>query len=262
MTAVSDPLHHIHVLWDELADFDVTRIEEARNHLLGRTCEIIGACNATWVGAVRLGEPQPADPVKGWRPRLIRHLLPNSCIAELASEQARMLEAGDIDETTVVNVRGAGRFRVSRLTELAPEGWFEGAYFRAFYLGAGHHDAIWAGVPINEDAESYFGFYRGLDSPPFTEAEKLVVGQALRGLRWFHRQQFLGEGLLVASAPLTPLERRVLHGLLQGKANGEIATALDQSEHTTREYVKRLLRKYGVRSRTALMALWLGQPIP
>jgi DNA-binding CsgD family transcriptional regulator len=117
-------------------------------------------------------------------------------------------------------------------------------------------------VPINEDAESYFGFYRGLDQEPFGAVEKEIVDQALRGLRWFHRRQFLGEGVGVASAPLTPLERRVLSHLLQGRADREIAAALGQSDHTTREYVKRLFRKYGVSSRTALMALWLGHANP
>lgn len=246
-------------LWDELADFDVTRVEEARNHLLAGICALIGAGNANWIGALRMGEPQPGDPVQGWRPRAIHYLHRDVQTEKMARQQGALLEAGQVDETTIANVAGAGRYRVNLLGELVSEAWFEGSYYKTIYLAFGIRDAIWAGIPINEDAESYFGFFRGLDDARFGAREKATVDYALRGLRWFHRQQMLGEGLSLASAPLTPLERKVLHGLLHGRAAKDIAAALGQSDHTTREYVKRLLRKYGVSSRAELMALWLGK---
>jgi len=261
MTSLRNVRDCLSSLWDGLADFDAARVEEAREHLLGGICRLIDARNATWIGAVRMGEPDPRDPVKGWRPSAVRQLRSSPMIEELAREQARMLEAGVVDHSTIANVGGAGRYRVSLLRELVPQGWFEGDYYRAFYLGAGHCDAIWAGVPINEDAESYFGFYRGLDQEPFGETEREIVDQALRGLRWFHRQQFLGEGLGVASVPLTRPERRVLKGLLLGLSEREISEANGHSPHTTHEYVKRLFRKYGVNSRAALTALWLGRAL-
>lgn len=252
----------IHTLWDELADFNAARVEEARNHLLGRICELIGAHNASWIGAVRLGEPEPADPVKGWRPRAVRQLRSDRLFDQKAKEQCDLLEAGQVDETTVRNVDLAGGYRVNRLIDLMPASWFEGAYYRTFYLGLGYRDAIWAGVPVNEDAEVYFGFLRGLDQEPFGTMEKDVVAHALRGLRWFHRLQLLGEGIGAASAPLTPTERRVLQGLLRGLTEKQIAQANAHSAYTTHEYVKRVFCKYGVSSRPQLMSLWLGTPIP
>jgi DNA-binding CsgD family transcriptional regulator len=252
----------IHKLWDALADFDAARAEEARNHLLSSVCGLIGAQNAVWIGAVRLGEPQPEDPVKGWRPRAVRRLHPTPLIERKAKEQADLLEAGVVDVTIFRNVELSGQHRVNRLVELAPDGWFEGDYYRIFYLGAGYRDAIWAGIPINEDAEAYFGFYRNLDYEPFGTAERDIVAYALRGLRWFHLRQMLGEGVGLASAPLTPTERRILQGLLQGVTEKQIAAAVAQSPHTTHDHVKRIFRKYGVSSRNALMALWLGRPLP
>jgi len=252
----------IHSLWDELADFDAARAAEARNHLLGGICELIGARNASWIGAVRLGEPEPADPVKGWRPRAVRQLHADPLHEYKAKKQCDLLEAGEVDETTVRNVALAGRYRVNRLADLVPESWFGGAYYKAFYLDVGYRDAIWAGVPVNEDAEVYFGFLRGLDQEPFGAMEKTIVAHALRGLRWFHRLQMLGEGIGAASAPLTPTERRILQGLLRGLTEKQIAEANGHSAYTTHEYVKRVFRKYGVSSRPQLMALWLGQPIP
>lgn len=262
MTIDAATLSAIRTLWDELADFDAARAEDARNHLLKRVCDLIGAQNATWIGAVRLGEPQLGDPVKGWRPRAIRQLHPNRLLLEKGREQTEKLEAGRVDQTTIANVSFAGQYRFNRLIDLVPESWFEGDYYRTFYLGTGYRDTIWAGIPINEDAESYFGFYRDLDQAPFTTAERDVVAYALRGLRWFYRLQMLGEGLGVASSPLTPVERRVLGGLLQGLSEREIAEVNDQSQHTTHDHVKRIFRKYGVSSRSALMALWLGRPPP
>jgi DNA-binding CsgD family transcriptional regulator len=258
----ANTLSSIHTLWDTLADFDAARMEEARSHLLTGICDLIGAQNAVWIGAVRLGDPQPEDPVKGWRPRAIRQLRPTEVIEEKAKEQADMLEAGEVDVTTLRNVALAGQYRVNRLVELAPKDWFESDYYRVFYLGAGYRDAIWAGFPLNEDAETYFGFYRNVDHPPFSMADRDVVAYALRSLRWFYRLQMLSEGLGVASTPLTPTERRVLQGLLQGLTEKQIAAAVEQSPHTTHDHVKRIFRKYGVSSRTSLMALWLGRTPP
>ena len=252
----------IHEMWDALADFDAVEVEKSRNHLLGRLCALLGAHNATWIGAVRMPNPSPDDPVRGWRPRALRRLHLDPKFELAANEQAKRLEAGIADVTTLRVVAQAGTFRVNLLADLAPEGWFDGDFYRSFYLESGHCDAIWAAVPINEDAETYFGFYRRVGEPRFGPVERDIVDFALRGLRWFHRLQMLGEGIGVASAPLTPTERRVLHGLLQGLAEKQIAQANAQSPHTTHEYVKRIFRKYGVSSRSALMALWLGKPPP
>jgi DNA-binding CsgD family transcriptional regulator len=255
MTVDDEVLSAIHTLWDELAEFDAARVEAARNHLLGRICTLIDAQNASWIGAVRLGEPQPGDPVNGWRPRAMRRLHRDPLVERKAREQADMLEAGQVDETTRRNVALAGQYRVNRLADLVAADWFAGDYYRIYYLGVGCRDAIWAGIPINEDAEAYFGFYRDLEHAPFGLAERDIVAYALRGLRWFHRLQMLGEGIGAASAPLTPAERRVLQGLLQGLTEKQIAAANNHSQHTTHDHVKRIFRKYGVSSRSALIAL-------
>lgn len=248
-----------HTLWDSLADFDASRPDEALHHLMTGLCELVGAHNATWIGAVRLAENMPGDPVKGWRPRTICHMLPSHSLHGASREQAKDLEAGQVDETTVRNVAGAGTFRVNRLVDLASDEWFDSAYYHCYYRGVGHTDAIWAGTPVNQDAESYVGIYRGDAHPPFTVVERESVAYALRGLKWFFRRQMLSHGLLVANAPLTPVERKVLHGLLAGLSEKEIAISQEQSHHTTHEYITAIYRKFGVNNRAALMALWLGK---
>jgi len=249
----------IHALWDELADFDATQIDAARDHLLASLAALVDASGATWIGAVRLVDPQAGDPVNGWRPRVIYHLGPHPQREKLAKEQARKLEAGSVDETTVRNVALAGQYRVNRLSDLVAEDWFRGNYYRTYYLGAGHQDAIWAGIPVSADAEVYFGFYRATGRPMFDPAERELVAAALRPLKWLYRRMLLSEGVGVASAPLSAAERQVLHGLLQGQTQKQIAAALGHSPHTTREYVRRIFRKYGVSAGAQLMSLWLGR---
>jgi DNA-binding NarL/FixJ family response regulator len=46
---------------------------------------------------------------------------------------------------------------------------------------------------------------------------------------------------------------------MTGLPEKEIAADLGQSFHTTHEYVTAIYRKFGVKNRPALMALWLGQ---
>jgi len=252
----------IYALWDELADFDAAQTEASRTRLLEGLCSLAGAQDATWIGAVRMGDPMPGDPVGGWRPKVFHYLRDPATRTRINKPRIEALESRQVDATIIRNVSMAGRFRVNRLVDLVDGTWFDGDYYRSYYLGFGHHDAIWVGIPINEDAESYFGLYRAIGTPAFSESDCAVVGHALRGITWFHRQQMLGEGLHVASEPLTPLERRVLQGLLQGLMDKEIAAELGQSPYTAQEYVKRIFRKYGVSSRTALMALWLGRTNP
>lgn len=250
-------------LWDQLAEFELARSDEARTYLLGELCQLVDGCDAVRFIALRLGEKvRNSDPLSGWRPSAIRHLYSRPVLQERAKDAVARSETGDVDATTIANIAGAGQFRVNLLSELAPAHWYEESFYKKFYLDAGHSDAIWAGIPINADVEVYVGIYRALGKPPFDIADRDVIAFVLRALKWFLRAQALSEGFGAANNPLTVTERRVLSGLLQGLPDKEIASSLGQSLHTTREYVKRIHDKFGVPSRAALMALWLGKAPP
>lgn len=253
-----DRQEFIHTLWDELADFDAARSDAALDHLLSALCTLVDAQNASWIGTVRMNNVHH-DPVNGWRPRYIHFLHPQKQVAEKTEEQVRMLEAGVIDISTVRNASFAGHFRCNLLADLVPPEWFDSDYYHTFYRSSDHADAIWAGFPVNEDAETYFGLFRDVAHGRFSVADRDIIAYALRGLKWFHRRQLLSRGLAVASSPLTAVECQVLDGLLGGLAEKQIAAVQGQSYHTTHEYVTNIYRKFGVRNRAALMALWLGQ---
>ena len=250
----------IHVLWDELADFDAARSDEALSHLMEGLCTLAGAWNINWTGAIRLDDSIARDPIKGWRPRVSRFLHPSPELDEGVRKQMEKLEQRVADITIIRNAEGAGTFRANRLRDWVGPEWFDSSYYQTYYRGLGKADAIWVSFPVNEDAESLFGIYGAPDRPPFTEAERDAVAYALRGIKWFHRQLMLSHGLLAAATPLTPAERRVLHLLLTGRTEKQIAAEIGRSYHTVHECVTTIFRKFGVNNRAALMALWLGKP--
>src|SRR5690606_34764831 len=93
----------------------------------------------------------------------------------------------------------------------------------------------------------------------FTEAEANLAAATLRGLMWFHRQLLRDRGLLLVQSPLTPQERNVFTHLLSEKPIKQIAAAINLSPHTVGDHIKSIFRKYGVTSRTELMAIWLNR---
>ena len=248
----------IHTIWDTLAGFDAAKIDEALAFLQTSLCELINAQNADWIGVVRLAS-LPSDPINGWRPPVIRVLRHNEKFLESVKKQRKNLERGIVNDVIIRIVDMSGRFRACRLCDVMSAEWFDTPFYRSYYRDCGHRDAIYVAFPVNEDAESWFGLFRATGQPPFTVAERDTLAYALRGIKWFHRQLLLSHGLLVASTPLTPVERRVLQWLMTGLAEKEIASTQGRSYHTTHENVSSIFRKFGVNNRSALMALWLGQ---
>lgn len=248
----------VHTLWDSLADFDAAQIDDALTHLLESLCTLVDAENADWTGVVRLVNSQRNDQTGGWRPPVVHFLHPNEAIAKSVRERIRLLGQNVVGEAVARIFAQSGRFRAHRLCDVVESDWFQQDFYRTYYRDCGLEDAIYVAFPVNEDAESYFGIFRLPGRPHFTPQERDLLAYALRGIKWFHRQLLLSHGFLIATKPMTPMERRVLQSLLTGQTEKEIAADLGQSYHTTHEYVTAIYRKFGVNNRPALMALWLG----
>lgn len=250
----------LYALWDEMAGFDATHADKAIDHLMSRLCELCDAHNAVWVGAVRMNDISPDDPLHGWRAPLVSHLHPLTPFQlEKLQAEIKKLDIGVADITTIRNVELAGTWRSNRLIDIVDTAWFDSTYYRTYYNALGIQDAIWAGCPVNADTEIYFGLHRGPDRSRFSTDERDTVLAALRGLKWFFRQLLLGHGLLLASSPVTQAERRVLQLILAGCSEKQIASQLDRSQHTIHDTIVSIYRKFGVKNRASLMALWLGQ---
>ena len=131
-------------------------------------------------------------------------------------------------------------------------------HYRLFYESLGVTDRIWVVFPLNAGAESYFLFDRTDGARRFSKRDAEVAAYALRGLRWFHLRLFLGRGLLVGETPLSEVQRPVVHALLTGKEERHIARELGLSSAMAHKRIIEIYRIFGVTSRAALMALWLG----
>lgn len=257
--APNDPKDDIFALWDELAGFSVNECDAALTHLLSRLCAIFGADNALWSVVVRLPRPASGDALNGWRPRLVRLLKPLPPVAASVQEQFDKLWSPSVDLSQILAVAGDEPFRVRLLFEALPPEWFEGDHYRRHYLAVGHADSMSMRCALNEDVRVHLFIFRSTEAPRFAAGDKEPFALALRGLRWFYRQQLLSHGLLIANAPLTATERKVLLELLAGKQEKEIASELDHSQNTTHIHVKAIYGKFGVHNRAALTSLWLGR---
>jgi len=238
----------VYALWDRLAEFSAGDGDAALTHLLTALCAMVAAQNALWAVTVRLPSPAPKDPLLGWRPRLVRLLHPVPAMA-----------ASVVDLSQILAVSGDEPFRTRLLFSALPPEWFEGAHYRRHYLDVGHADSISVRCAINDDVRIHLFVFRDIQAPRFSERDSNLLGFVMRGLRWFYRQQLLSHGLLIANAPLTSAERKVLLGLLDGHTEKQIAQKLDQSPNTTHFHVKSIYAKFNVRNRSTLAALWLGK---
>jgi len=246
----------IHRLWDELADFGADRCAEAAAHLMAFLCERGGAWNATWAGGTRLDGGNADDPLQGWRISAIQALHPVAPYPDEGHfwDVVKPWEKREIDPSYLLPIRGLGRFRTYSLRGDLPESWFASPFYQRHYGRVGTYDGVWVGFPLNEDCESHFAFY---GRERFTDEAVTLFAETLRGIKWFHRNLLLSHGLLVASAPLTAAERRVLHVLLTDATEKDVAARLGLTHATVHQYVVSIYRKFGVRSRAALMRLWL-----
>jgi DNA-binding CsgD family transcriptional regulator len=249
-------------LWDELAAFPSAEIDRAWRHLATTISGWIQSDMFYWVGTVRLlhGEQGAQDILNGWRIKVVKFLDPPTEAEQRAADREIGNRHANPGMTTIASLRGSGVFRVNRLHDgvyVDLDEFRKTDYYRAHNVEFGILDELSVACPISPETEAYFVFNRRRTTELFTEADAELAGFALRGLSWFHRQMFFSHGLLVAQDPLTPMQREVLQLLLSDKTEKEIATELGQSFHTTHTHVKDIFRKYNVKSRAGLMAVWL-----
>lgn len=256
-------MSEIHQLWDEMADFGATDIDDALRHCMRRLVVLTEANDVCWVGAVRLmaGRKDRRAGLAGWRVvavRPMRALPEHIAAADRATDEQETAPA----LTSLALVKGSGQFRTHRLHEdgfIDLKAFRESEHYQYVYKAFDIRDRIYCATPVNDQAESYFMIDRVGNDARFKKRDTVIVSYALRGLKWFQKELMLAHGLNIADKPLTTTERRIVRLMLTDKTEREIAEILGQSPHTTHGYVKDILRKYGVRGRTGLMALWLSR---
>lgn len=254
----------IYALWDKMSVVDASDADHALCTLLKDLCRLVPSRTALAMSAVRMPNiARHRDPTRGWRPRHVLYLHSSAKARARASRAMHRHNQGardplNTDPTVVNNLAGAGTWRANRLCDLAPPEWFDSPMYQDLYITAGRRDAIWAACPVNADLELYIGLFRDHRQPLYEPHECDTVLLALRGLYWFAQHYLLSLGLDLARTPLTRTERSVLQRLLKGAAPKVIAAQMTQSIYTTHEHIQSIYRKFNVRSRAELSALWLA----
>lgn len=262
MTAVKPPnnnsIDQLQALWDHLAGVPASATHDALNHLLQTLCEHVNAQNAYWLGAIRVSDHSPADPLYGWRPRVLHYLHQDP---ERMKQMAKLAKEADRapDPAIIEQARRAGTFRAALNRDLVPDGWMASDFNHKVYVQWGITDTMFVTTPVNEHCEAYIGLQRkGEPHDLFTHEELNQAATLLRGLSWFQRRVFLSFGLMISETPLSVMERKVMSLLLTDKSEKQIADELNHSPTTTHSYVREIYRKLGINSRASLAAIWLG----
>ncbi len=257
-------MEHVHTLWEALDRFPAEKNDQALVYLAMALKKLLKADNVKWHAVVRV-LPARRDPFSGWRMRAYYDLVPHPpAYQELTAAVYKGRDHLDPDFliglATPAVIAGSGKFRVHRMRDgFIPFSKFrKSEHFRLHYTELGIEDRMWLSFPLNKDTESVFLIDRGTSTPHFTKKDALLAGHIVRGIRRFHRQLFLSRGLLIGETPLSPVARKIVEKLLTGASEKEIAISMDQGVRTTHKYITTIYERFGVKSRAALMALWLG----
>lgn len=275
----------IYELWDDLAAFPASRTEDALVHVMRWFQKHMEVDNVIWLGSILMLDEKAAknDPLLGWRLRvrksfvLERESYRKLVASYFANEHYGRLTPAfyskgnrpdadiHIGMASRQMVKKTGTFRVYRMRD----GWIDFAKFRKtehyklYYEAPEIADRIWVGFPVSATVESLFLLdrYRSKTHPRkhFTKDEADTAGTVLRGAGNLHRRLLMINGVFKGVKQLSPVKLRLLQELLTGKSEKEIARATEHKPMTLRKYVKELYAEFGVKTRPALMSLWLGE---
>ncbi len=251
----------VYRLWDALADHGAQNTQAALALCLRTLCDWTGSQNGYWMGLVRLShKPGQPDLLKGWRigvsvgmrrpelttPARIRHDMPT-------------IQTPTVGAAAQAIAATAGRFRsFSMCTGIFDPATLEEAeHYFVFDNPPGISNRIWIVAPVNAGVESLFIFDSYTHGMPFDAALIRRATQALRGIKWFHRQLLCSHGLGLCADPLSPAEQRLVPELLNGDHEKVIANRLGLTEATLHQYATSVYRKFGVHGRAEFMSLWL-----
>jgi DNA-binding CsgD family transcriptional regulator len=144
----------------------------------------------------------------------------------------------------------------------ARQEWLQSALFNEFFRATGFDDRLLSFVAApgesgrQKSAWNGITLYRMVGDPLFTARERRLVHLVHREV-----QPLLGTRLATCSdraiRPLSPRLRQVLDLVLLGQSEKEIAQQCGLAKSTVHEYATALYRRYGVRGRVELMALFL-----
>jgi len=138
---------------------------------------------------------------------------------------------------------------------LEDRSWYDDPFFQEHYRTCGLEDAVFSARQIRPGQVCRVSVVRASGDLPFSEEERNAV-------EFFHEQLAHLEERAAGrrgEPRLTPRERDVLQGLLQGSSEKQVAAELGISPQTVHGRVKSIYLAYGVSSRSELLVRCLGR---
>lgn len=140
--------------------------------------------------------------------------------------------------------------------------WHRSAHFNEVRRGFGVDDCIEAKVEVSRVAPvkvQTVCVHRSLRDGRFDKRHWRMIELFLDEVRPFiHPERALAAEWQPAK-PLSPRLRQVLDRLLRGDSAKQVAARLGISVHTVNDYSKELHRRFGVSSRSELLAMFIGR---
>lgn len=176
----------------------------------------------------------------------------------VTAELIRQQREGIVDPQSEAMIARAGTTRAHLRHELITDAtWKESWIYNEALRDLGVEDRLLGTHSLYGTAESHIALDRGRKDRRFGPRERDLLLLFVGGSAAFHRELMGAHGLVHAVAALSPRERAVLRLLLTDLSEREIADRLGLTWRTTHQYVVAVLRKFGVKGRIGLMALWL-----
>ncbi len=140
--------------------------------------------------------------------------------------------------------------------------WHRSAHFNEVRRGFGVDDCIAAKVEVSRAAPVQVQtvcIHRSLRDGRFGKRHWRMIELFLDEARPFIHPESPVQAAPRPSKPLSPRLRQVLECLLRGDGTKQVAARLGLSIHTVNDYMKELHRRFGVSSRSELLALFVNR---
>lgn len=140
--------------------------------------------------------------------------------------------------------------------------WHDSAHFNEVRRGFGVDDCIAAKMVVSRAAPvkvQTVCIHRSLRDGRFGKRHWRMIELFLDEARPFIHPEKAQEAERQLDKPLSPRLRQVLECLLRGDGTKQVAARLGLSIHTVNDYTKELHRRFGVSSRSELLALFVNR---
>ncbi|MDP0490339.1 MAG: helix-turn-helix transcriptional regulator [Verrucomicrobiota bacterium JB023] len=259
-SATSEQLHH---LWSTASDFSPVESTEVLREFTSGVCDLLQACNCSWLCAVRGQAPADAHSMTlfdGWWFHDLINFDPKQSSQENTAIFLALTRQYGHAPTSLNAVKQAGKTRVHLRRDVhSDEEWTDFWLYREFLAPLCEvGDRMLAVFSLAPDRDSYLIIDRPVGAPYFDEADRRLAYLATAGARPLHHRLFFERGLLPpATKQLSPRERQIFSYLLTDLSEKEIAEKVSLSVHTVHQYTSSIYRTFRVRGRIGLLASYL-----